>query len=159
MALAAWATPAFGSGVEDADYGYSLSLPKFPGAPAVGTGMMRLSVAGPPESGFAPNVNVMVQELKTTREEFTALSRNQVVAAGGKVLSTSNREVGGRPAVLFEYEAPMQGQTLHFLQMAVVLPERVLLVTCTALGARFAQQAPEFRRVLDSFKLQPGSVR
>jgi hypothetical protein len=158
IALAVWATPALGSGVQDPDYGYSVSMPKFP-APAAGTAMMRFNVAAPPENGFAPNVNVMVQEVKFTREEFIALSQKQFVATGAKVLSSSHRDVGGRPAVLLEYQATVQEHDLHFLQLAVMLPERVLLVTCTAPAARFAQLAPEFRRVLDSFKLQPGATR
>lgn len=147
------AAPASGSDFRDSKYGYTVSPPAFSGAN--GASFTRLLVNGPFEAGFSPNMNVMVQEIKTTREQFLALSEGQFASAGMTIKSTAKREVSGRPAILVEYEGPVQGRALRFLSLAVVLPERVLLVTYTAPAAAFAALEADFRRSLESFKLSP----
>ena len=150
LTMSAW--PAAGADVQDAQYGYSFSMPTFPAA-ATGTATLRVTVAAPPLNGFAPNVGVMVQEVKTTREDYVVLSQKQFTAAGMKVLASTPREVSGHPGVVIEYEGQMQERRLHWLSLAVILAERVILVTCTADAGRFAELEPEFRRVVDSFRL------
>ena len=146
------ATPASGSDFRDSKYGYTVSAPEF-STPREGDSFPRLVINGPPDGGFGPNMNVMVQEIKTTRDAFIALSEKQFAAAGLSMKSSKKREVSGSPAVLTEYVGQMRGRDLHFLSLAVVLPERVILVTYTASAAAFSGLEAEFRRSLESFKL------
>jgi hypothetical protein len=144
---------AFGGEVKDTQYGYAMSLPSFGNLPAGGAAI-RLSAMAPAEDGFAANVGVMVQERKTTRDEYIAVSRREFGSAGLTVRSMALRQVSGHPAVLFDYEGQMGGRALHFLGLAVVLPNRVLLVTGTSAASAFAKHKAEFERVIDSFALE-----
>ena len=146
------AVPALGSDLRDTQYGYSVSPPE--SAPlAAGAMMQRLVVFGPPEGGFAANMSVMVQEVRMTRDQYVQQSEGQFASAGMKLRKSSKREVSGAPAVLFEYEGPVNGNSLRFLSLAVILPERVLLLTYTATVDSFAAHEKAFRRSLESFEL------
>ena len=158
MCLTTWMTttllavPVLGADLRDTRYGYSVSPPEF--APLTGGAMMqRLIVFGPPEGGFAANMSVMVQEVRMTRSQYIERSEGQFASAGMKLRKSSNREVSGAPAVLFEYEGPVTGRNLRFLSLAVILPERVLLLTYTATVESFAAHEKRFRRSLESFEL------
>lgn len=98
-------------------------------------------------------MGVQIQEVRITREAFIDLTKQQFDAAGVTLRSSSKREVSGRPAVMFDYEGQLTGRSLRFLQMAVFLPERVLLLTYTAPMSSFPGLEAEFRRSLETFKL------
>ena len=144
--------PAWGSEFKDTQFGYSVSPPEFSG-PAPGSVATRVNVLAAPENGFSSNMGVMIQELRITRGQFIARSEKQFDAAGMTLRSSSKRDVSGQPAVLFEYDGQVRGHRLRFLQLAVILPERVLLLTYTAPVSTYARLEAEFRRSLDTFKL------
>jgi hypothetical protein len=146
--------PAWGSDFKDTKFGYSVSPPDFPG-PLPGGVATRVNVLAAPEAGFAPNMGVMIQEVRITREEFIARSEQQFGAASLTLRKSSKRDVSGQPAVLFDYEGQVGGRSLRFLQLAVILPERVLLLTYTATVSTFPGLESEFRRSLETFKLTP----
>jgi hypothetical protein len=148
------AMPAGGSDFKDTKFEYSVSPPEFPG-PSPGAVFMRVNVLGPPEAGFSANMGVMVQEVRITRDQFIALTEEQFRTAGMTLRKSSKRDVSGQPAVLFDYDGPVKGNSLRFLQLAVILPERVLLLTYTAPVSTFAAHEAEFRRSLETFKLNP----
>ena len=158
LGLATWTTtvllavPALGSDLQDTQYGYRVTPPEFAQIPA-GAMMQRMVVFAPGESRFAANMGVMVQEVGMTRDRYIAQSEGQFASAGMKLRKTSKREVSGAPAVLFEYEGPVNGNSLRFLSLAVILPERVLLLTYTATVDSFAAHEKAFRRSLESFEL------
>ena len=156
--LATWTTAALlavtaqGSDLQDTQYGYSVTPPEF--APiTAGAMMQRMVVFAPGEGRFAPNMGIMVQEVRMTRDQYIAQSEGQFASAGMKLRKSSKREVSGAPAVLFEYEGQVSGNNLRFLALAVILPERVLLLTYTATTDSFAAHEKGFRRSLDTFKL------
>jgi hypothetical protein len=146
------AIPAAGSDFKDTTFGYSVSPPEFAGPPPGGAAV-RVNVLAPPEGGFSANMGVMIQEVRITRDQFIARSKEQFEAVGMTLRSSSKRDVSGQPAVLFDYNGPLNGRTLRFLQLAVILPERVLLLTYTAPAATFGGMEKEFRRSLETFKL------
>jgi hypothetical protein len=148
------AMPAWGSDFRDTKFGYSMSPPDFADPPQ-GSVFVRVNVFAPPEAGFSPNMGVMIQEVRITRDQFIALTKEQFGAAGMTLRSSSKRDVSGQPAVLFDYHGPVNGHSLRFLQLAVILPERVLLLTYTAPVSTFAGLEAEFRRSLETFKLTP----
>ena len=151
-ATALLAVPARGSDLQDTQYGYSVTPPEF--APvAAGAMMQRMVVFAPGEGRFAPNMGVMVQEVALTRDQYIAQSEGQFASAGMKLRKTSKREVSGAPAVLVEYEGPVNGNSLKFLSLAVILPQRVLLLTYTAPIDSFARHEKAFRRSLETFQL------
>jgi len=140
--------------LRDATYGYAVSPPQF-ALLRSGMAAARLTVFAPPEGGFSSNMGVLVQEMRTTREEYIAISDKGFGTAGFKVRSSAKREVSGAPAVVFDYEGQSGGRALRFLSLAVILKERVLLVTYTAEASKFPGLEAEFKRSLDSFVLAP----
>jgi hypothetical protein len=149
---AVFAGTASAAELRDAKFGYSVTPPEFPG-PRAGDVFTRLNVLAVPDAGFASNMGVMVQEVAITRDQFVSQTKAQFVDAGMKLRSSSNRTVSGRPAVVFDYEGPVRERPLRFLQLAVFLPERVLLLTYTAPAATFGRYEAEFKRSLETFKL------
>jgi hypothetical protein len=148
------AMPVRASDFKDTQFGYSVSPPEFSAPPAGGM-FPRLNVLAPPEDGFSANMGVMIQEVRITRDQYIALNEEQFRAAGMTVRKSSKRDVSGQPAVLVDYEGPMRGRNLRFLSLAVILPERVLLLTYTAPASSFGGLEKEFRRSLETFKLTP----
>jgi hypothetical protein len=148
------AMPAWGSDFKDTKFGYSVSPPDF-ASPPPGAVFARVNVFAPPEAGFSANMGVMIQEVRITREQFIARSEEQFGAAGMTLRSSSKRDVSGQPAVLVDYDGQVNGRSLRFLQLAVILPERILLLTYTAPASTFAGFEKEFRRSLETFKLTP----
>jgi hypothetical protein len=136
----------------DTQYGFTLQAPKFPKAP-LKSGAIPVTFQAPPDGAFAPNVNVMVQAVKTTRKEYQQLTAEQFKQVGVTVRSEKVRKVGGKEAIEWDYENEVQGNALRFLQLAVIDTDRVLLATCTAPADKFAKYEPEFRASLGSLKL------
>ena len=138
--------------LRDAKFGYSVTPPEFPD-PRAGDVFMRLNVLSPPDTGFASNMGLMVQEVAISRDQWVAQTKAQFVEAGVKLHSSSNRTVSGQPAVVMDYEGVLTERRLRFLQLAVILPERVLLLTYTAPAATYGRYEKEFKRSLETFKL------
>jgi hypothetical protein len=136
----------------DASYGFRISPPACEPLPK---DMQAIPVQffGPAKDGFASNVNILIQHVATTREEYLANSEKQIAAMGGTILVKAPRTVNGWDAEEFEYQGTMQGRPLHWLALAVIGKEQVHLVTCTATESGFAEREKEFRACLASFAL------
>ena len=143
---------ASASELRDAKYGYSVVPPDFPAA-RPGDVFTRLNVLAVPDAGFASNMGLMVQEVAISRDQWVAQTKAQFTEAGVKLHSSSNRTVSGQPAVVMDYEGVLTERRLRFLQLAVILPERVLLLTYTAPAATYGRYEKEFKRSLETFKL------
>ena len=133
---------------------YTIEIPQFVGAggkPAAPT----LIVTGPPENGFAPNLNVTIQEVTITAKDYKELSLKQFEQAKLKVLGSRDLQVSGRDAIEFQYEGSFQagGNAIHYMTLAVIDKERVVLATCACLPDQVAKLEPEFKAALASLKL------
>lgn len=150
------AAPALAQVAEfrDPENGFSISAPAFK-KPAEGQTVARLLIVAPSDGTFASNLNVSVQKVAMTRDAFAQLSEEQFRAAGFRIRTKENRTVSGKPAVFFDYEGSYKGQSLRWLALAVALPDRVILATCTASAAAFDGVEPLFRKSLESLKLTP----
>ena len=137
----------------DGLYGFSIQAPKFPEA-AAGSNVIPVMLLGPGEGGFSSNVNVVVQQVKQTREQFRKVSLGQFQAAALKVTSDQNKTVSGKEAIFLDYEGRQQGRDLRFLALAVFDSNRVFLVTCTAPQKDFPKFDKEFRACIDSFAVE-----
>src|SRR5438876_12243637 len=79
----------------DHTYGFTLNAPQFPKS-LPGKSVMLIAMAAPPEGGFASNVNVLVQQVATSRKEYRDLSVRQYRAAGQTVNSARDLTVSGK---------------------------------------------------------------
>ncbi len=138
----------------DENYGYSLELPKFPGA-----GPTRLSTAlivtGPRGSSVAPSVDVTIYPNSRTVKDYRELMLGHFKQIGLKLNSEKELKVSGKDAVEFDYEGGSLepgARPLHFLALAVVERERVVVVTCSATPKAFPGLEKEFRACINSLK-------
>lgn len=152
LALATGAMQAKHSSYTDAVYNFKLDPPSFPPA-ADGSSITAATFLAPPDKDFAANVNVMVQKVAMTRDQYAELTRSQFKSAGLKVNSEKALSVSGKEAMLWDYEGSMQNRELRFLSLAVADKAQVYLVTCTALKAEFPKYEKEFHACVDSFTL------
>jgi hypothetical protein len=142
---------AFGGGAAPG-YGFSLAVPGFP-APDGSAPDVQLVLVGPGQDGFAPNLNVIVQEIETTPDAYVEDSVLQFGEAGYRVNAMVKTKVSGREAVIIDYEGVQGGLALRWNAMAVFESKRVILMTCTARREDFAAHEKAMRACLDSFRL------
>ena len=149
----AWQKSVKRSKFVDEGYGFTIETPKFPGVDSTTAGTA-LIVAAPPSNGFAANMNIAIQPTKTTAKAYRDLSVGELEKFKLKLNSERQMKVSGLDAVVIDYQGSIQGQKpLHFLSMAVIDKDRVLLVTYTASVEGFEALEPEFRASMESFKL------
>jgi hypothetical protein len=137
----------------DANYGFSLDAPAFSSA-GKGQTVVPVILTGPNVNGFASNVNVVVSSITTTRKGYRDLTLAGMKQANMKINEDRDVTVSGRDAIRYDYEGKNGGKEVHFLALAVIDKDRVVVVTCTALASEFKAMEPEFRACLDSFQLK-----
>ena len=120
----------------DGRYGFSMQPPDFP------------------KGGFASNINVMIQNVGLTMDQYRELSNGQFKQMELKILSETRKKIGGKDAILWEYEGKSQGRALHWMSLAVSDGERVFLITGTATQDEWETASKQFRTCLDSFKFE-----
>lgn len=155
LAAAALALPARDpkpSVYTDGTYGFSIQAPAFPKAPASASVSLAIFSA-PAEDGFGSNMNVVVQNVAVTLDEYREASLGQFKTAGMKVNSETRSKISGHDAVVWDYEGTLQGRELRWLAAVIGTKDRIFLVTCTALKKHFQKNEKEFRKSLESFKL------
>jgi hypothetical protein len=138
----------------DHDYGFALNAPSFPRA-AKGSTYQRVFFFAPPEEQFASNVNVIIQEMTSTRVAYREQTLQGFKTLGYKVNSERNSTVDGKEAFFVDAEGEQQGKEMRFLSLAIFDTNRVVLTTCTCLNKSFSKYEAGFRASLDSFKLVP----
>jgi hypothetical protein len=134
-------------------YGYSLDAPRFPMVDQGKSGLTTIFTA-PSVDGFSSNVTVVIQGNRTTRDSYRKTSRAEYKTIGAKIISERDLTVSGRDAYEVELEANRQGRDLHFLTLAVIDRERVVLITCTATVGEFPKHEAELRACLGSFRFE-----
>lgn len=138
---------------QDEVVGYNFEVPRFPNNTASSAGV-KASFTASPTDGFASNVNILVQEIKTTRDAFREESKKGVDQLGLKFIEDRDVTISGRDAVRYEYAGTLQNRQLHFMGVAIIDKDRVILLTGTALEAEFPSLQAEFKASLDSFQLK-----
>jgi hypothetical protein len=137
----------------DATYGFSMATPSFP-QPQQDRAVIAIYQA-PSEDDFSANVTVMVDPVKTTRKDYVqaSMSTMETTNPRANVRSLVEMKVSGKDAELLDYDATMAGRRLRFLQLLVVAEARVYVVTCTAPLDKFPKYEAQFRKCIDSFRL------
>ena len=132
-------------------YGFSIQPPAFP-RPEKDSSLQAAMFFAPARDGFAANLNVMVQEVKMSLDDYAKMSMGQFKQAGIKVVSEARKKVSGRDALLLEYEGRLNNRALKWIALAVADGDRIYLITGTSEPADDAA-AREFKASLESFKL------
>ncbi len=114
--------------------------------------------AGGLTPSYAPNVIVSAEPVP-----FGVLTHGQLVAAqikGLKVVAADYRQVartetviGGREATLLEYEASIEGQTVHNLAAIIKDGKNAWSVSCNSTPADFPIYQEELEAIARSFRL------
>ena len=153
----AYGPAPMGGGIyADPSNGFSMGVPAFTGRNAERSVVVWFQA--PPQDGFASNVNVLIDPVKTTRATYVqdfilALQRSNPQA---DKRSMKELKVSGRDAEILEYDANMGGRRLRFLQLLVVDVDAAYVVTCTSPATSFPTYEAEFHKCLDSFRLLHG---
>jgi len=128
--------------------GFSVAaLDGVPGEATYQTLMMFL----PAKEGFAPNVNVQIQQpYLGTIEDYSELTLEQFKEAKMKVLE---KKTVGKSTAIFEYTGEMQGHTLHWYARAVKSGSKVYLITATDSAANWTKDAAQLKACVDSFRV------
>jgi len=145
------ARPAAPSIYTDGTHGFRIQAPAFPKT-KIGS-VIPVMFLGPPNEGFSPNANVMVQYTNAGLEGYRELTLGQFKASGMTVHAVENRKVSGRDALFFDYSGRQGTRDLRWLALAVVEKDRVFLTTCTAPKDDFPALEKEFRACLGSFSV------
>jgi hypothetical protein len=140
----------------DRRHGFSFSKPRFTPSEEKDVATVAVTLSGAPDGSFAPNVNVVVQNLETTLEDYQQAHLRQLKAIGWKVVEQSHRQIDGKPALQTRARGSLQGLDIEFVEVAVIRDgEKMFVLTCTATTEQFSGYEVEFERVISSFALEP----
>lgn len=140
----------------DRSLGFSFSKPRFEPSEAPDLTTVAVTLAGAPVEGFAPNVNVLVQNVETTVAAYQQRQAAEMAAGGWELLEQKTIRAGGRPALRTHGRGSVQGVAVEFLAVATTRDDkRLFVLTCTTTVAQFPKHRAEFERVVASFLLEP----
>lgn len=136
----------------DRNHGFSFSVPRFAPSEEIGVTTVAITLSASPSGGFAPNVNVIVQNIKTDLDAFTQLQQRELKSIGWEVVEQSRRQVRGTPTLRTHARGSLQGQQVEFLSVTMIRRGKsVYVLTCTATQDQFPLYQMEFERVISSF--------
>lgn len=148
--------PASESLYVDRALGFSFSKPRFSPSEAPDVTTVAVTLSGAAEDSFAPNINVVVQNIETSIAAYRERQLQEMKSAGWQVIEQTPHQAGGRPSLRTHARGSVQGVDIEFLAVAVTRDEKKLFVlTCTATAAQFPLYRAEFERVASSFVLAP----
>jgi hypothetical protein len=140
----------------DRSLGFSFSKPDFAPSDERGASAVAVSLAGASQGSLAPSVNVVVQNLETTLDEYAQRQRAELESIDWELLEQSRTQIGARPALRTHARGSLQGREVEFLAIAAMRDgKQMFVLTCTAAAADFPLYAAEFERVVTSFSLEP----
>jgi hypothetical protein len=103
-----------------------------------------------PTGGFAPNVNVLIQDFPSSITDYVSLTKQEFDSAGIKVL---NEHTISSNEWVVEYAGTLSGRSLHWYARAVKNGNKVYLTTATATPEQWTQDSPKLIQCVDSFAL------
>jgi hypothetical protein len=103
-----------------------------------------------PTGGFAPNVNVLIQDFPNSINDYVSLTKKEFDSAGIKVL---NERMASANEWVVEYAGTLSGRSLHWYARAVKNGDKVYLTTATATPEQWTQVSSKLIQCVDSFAL------
>lgn len=140
----------------DQSLGFSFSKPHFTPSEVKDVTTTAISLAGAPDAGFAPNVNVIVQNIEITLDAYQRRQAEEMSTLGWEVIEQTQTTIGGKSVLRTHVRGSVQGLEVEFLMAAMTRNGKKLFVlTCSATPAQFPKYEAEFNRVVSSFALAP----
>jgi hypothetical protein len=136
----------------DRNFGFSFSKPHFAPSDELDLTTVAITLAASPSGAFAPNINVIVQNVETNLDAFAQRQLQELKSIGWEVVEQSHRQIGGRSALRTRARGSLQGLDVEFLAVAIIQNEKkAFVLTCTTTRDQFPEYEAEFNRVAASF--------
>jgi hypothetical protein len=136
----------------DRNFGFSFSKPHFTPSNELDLTTVAITLAGSPSGAFAPNINVIVQNVETNLDAFAQRQLEEMESIGWEVVEQSRRRMGGMSALRTRARGSLQGIEIEFLSVAIIQNEKkAFVLTCTTTREQFPVYEAEFNRVAASF--------
>ena len=117
----------------DQNFGFSFSKPRFIPSEKKDVTTVAVTLAGSPDGIFAPNLNVIIQNIEANLDAFAELQLQELQSIGWEIVEQSRRPIGGVPALRTHARGSLGGMEIEFLAVAIIQEEKkVLVLTCTA---------------------------
>lgn len=121
-------------------------FPKKTLADTVKIGSFHTAQAG---AGFSANINIMIQYQKVTPETYLKNSKAELKEFDGILIDSTIED----NIVNTEFKATFDGKTsLHFWSKAIILEDRVILITATVLESDAKDMKEKVVETLNSYK-------
>jgi hypothetical protein len=105
----------------------------------------------PQTSGFAPNINIIVQKYSGSLEDYKNLSDSQFKQGNMTVIQSKN---SASKYIIFEYTGSQGGKNMHYYSRALKREDNIYLVTGTALIEQWDAVSVKIKDTVDSFKFE-----
>ena len=107
-----------------------------------------------PTEGFAPNVNVIIQDFAGSVADYVSLTKKEFDTVGFKEVNdhTSANEWN----VEYTGKDPASAKELHFYARAIFAGAKVYLATATATPTQWSQYSPKLMGCVNSLALTTG---
>lgn len=109
-----------------------------------------LMMSLPATEGFAPNINVQIQQYPNSLDSYAKLSGAQFKQLNFKVIK--NKKI--KNTLVFEYSGNMQNRNLHWYAMAYKKGNNVYLITATSTESQWKKLSKKLIGCIKSFKLK-----
>ena len=103
----------------------------------------------PAYSGFAGNVNLLIQPFSGSLNDYNKLTQQQFKSIGFEVIRTEILE----SEIIYEYKGMSSGHALYWFSRAIKQGDKIYLVTATALQERWKIEKAILIKSTMSFKL------
>ena len=104
----------------------------------------------PVSDGFAPNVNIQIQQYPNSLKSYADLSVNQFKQYNFKVL----QNIQTKTSLIMECSGDMQERKLHWYAMAYKKGNNVFLITATSTESQWKSSSQTLIECVKSFKLK-----
>ena len=101
-----------------------------------------------PTEGFAPNVNVLIQEFPGSIGDYVSTTKKEFASAGITML---NERSVSPTEWMVEYAGVLSARSLHFYARVVQSGDKVYLTTGTATPEQWDQFSSLLKQCVDSF--------
>jgi hypothetical protein len=136
----------------DRNFGFSFSKPHFAPSNELDITTVAITLADSPSGAFAPNINVIVQNVETNLDAYAHRQLEELESIGWEVVEQSRRQIGGTSALRTRARGSLQGMAVEFLAVAIIQNEKkAFVLTCTTTREQFPVYEAEFNRVAASF--------
>jgi hypothetical protein len=103
-----------------------------------------------PTGGFAPNVNVLIQDFPNSISDYVALTKKEFDSNG---ITVVKEQTVSPEEWIVEYSGTLSGRSLHWYARAVKKEAKVYLTTATATPDQWGSVSQKLIQCVDSFAL------